>query len=325
MWMQNEALAAQGKPYVSCVVATISLGMGIDRANCRYVIHFNLPTSFEGYYQETGRAGRDQRASRTLLYYSDLDAKDIVNKSRSSSTGELNLAQLQPKEKSSAKQLVAFCKDKETCRHVAICNYFGEEVPKEEYSLYCERFCDNCKRLKAKSPDRRDIPIAMEVEPVVAGPSRIATEARSPNNLDLMFDDDDTDDASHLANAVEEVEVKPGILQEKSPNVKKRKLVIPDDDDDEADVKPMQRLKALAADPMTSNCKDRPLPPFKKHKPVASAKDKGKQRAVQPEVLQQRKERMSETPPLATRSDEEGDEISSQGASLCFLHKIIKH
>ena len=120
------------KDEIKIIVATIAFGMGINKSNVRFVIHADLPKNIEGYYQETGRAGRDGLHSEAILFYS---AGDVI-KLKSFSKVEGNEAQskimLQKLDKMSR-----FCEVK-TCRRKYILNYFGEDAPD-----YCGS-CDTC-------------------------------------------------------------------------------------------------------------------------------------------------------------------------------------
>jgi len=135
------------KDDVQIMVATIAFGMGIDKPNVRFVVHYDLPKNIESYYQEIGRSGRDSLPAHCLLLFSYGDIQKIKHFINKKEEHEQRVANIH------LNALLGFL-ETEGCRRIPLLNYFGEEYSKENCGM-----CDNC---LTEEKELKDITIAAQ-------------------------------------------------------------------------------------------------------------------------------------------------------------------
>lgn len=135
---------------IHVIVATIAFGMGIDKPDVRFVIHYDIPKSLEGYYQETGRAGRDDGEGICIVFYSNKDLKKLEKFMENKPVAEQDIGR-------QLLQETAAYAESSVCRRKFLLNYFGENYPKDN----CGN-CDNCLHPKKKIEAQRPLEIVLD-------------------------------------------------------------------------------------------------------------------------------------------------------------------
>ncbi len=135
---------------VDVIVATIAFGMGIDKPDVRFVIHHDIPKSIESYYQETGRAGRDDGEGNCIVFYTYDDILKLEKFMKGKPVAEQEIA------KELLQETVSYA-ESAVCRHKLLLHYFGETYGKENCGS-----CDNCLHPKTKIEGSQDIKTVLE-------------------------------------------------------------------------------------------------------------------------------------------------------------------
>ncbi len=179
---------------VKVVVATIAFGMGIDKPDVRFVIHYDAPKSIEGYYQETGRGGRDGLEGNCIMFYSHEDIVKLEKFNKDKSVTERDNA------KHLLMEMTAYA-ESSVCRRKQLLHYFGEHLEKD-----CG-FCDNCIKPKEKFEGMEEVLLALKAVvqteqrfgishliDVIRGEMNEYVESYSHDELDIFGEGDENNE-----------------------------------------------------------------------------------------------------------------------------------